>query len=59
MMSLLFSLFRGFIPAHIRNTVLLIVLVLKRDNLQDLRVNGKKVIYKIDFEEIVWGGGLD
>jgi hypothetical protein len=33
---------------------------LKRDNLQDQSVNGKeKVIYKIDFEETVWGRGLD
>ena len=42
-MSLLFSLFRGFIPAHMRkkNTVLNVP-VLKRDNLQDLSVNGKK-----------------
>jgi hypothetical protein len=34
--------------------------VSKRDNLQGLRVNKKnRIIYKIDFEEIVWGRGMD
>jgi hypothetical protein len=42
-MSLLFSLFRGFIPAHMRKKhTVLSVPVLKRDNLQDLSVNGEK-----------------
>jgi uncharacterized protein YfkK (UPF0435 family) len=42
-MSLLFSLFRGFIPAKIRKKHALInVTVLKGENLQDLRVDGKE-----------------